>query len=241
MLGWISVPRSFSIRSSIPALVVLAITLSGVACNGLLGNEDIVFDVPLLDAAPDADLDAGPAPVDSSSPLPDAGCTGETCERVVFVTSQSFQGNLGGLTGADALCKLAAEAPGSIVRGRTFVAWVSDSTTFASTRHVHGTQSYKGTDGRVVAASWDQLTSGNLQAPIDHDETGTLHTPAPPEVWTGTEPNGDRRLPDCNDWTTSSPEILGAAGTWSAADAAWTANRLAHLCSTPAALYCFER
>src|SRR4051794_35430333 len=53
----------------------------------------------------DADADAGT----DASPL--IGCQGAlACERVAFVTSASYTGDLGGIAGADAKCQAAANA-----------------------------------------------------------------------------------------------------------------------------------
>jgi len=42
----------------------------------------------------------------------------------VFVSSVSFKGNLGGLTGADAKCQAEADGPASIVPAGTYLAWL---------------------------------------------------------------------------------------------------------------------
>ena len=226
-------------RSLVSSALLLGLVVAAGACNGLLGNEDIVFDDPALDAS----SEEGPGAADSSGDIAlasDAGCPAAACERIVFVTSLSFQGALGGVAGADAFCNQAAAEPGSMSAGAcSSPRSASPSILRARVSFTDG--SYKRTDGRVVAANWDQLVSGMLSAPIDHDETGALRMPAPPDVWTGTEANGGRRLPNCNDWQTSSPESIGNVGTWSAVDSRWTANRIEHLCSTPSALYCIER
>jgi hypothetical protein len=228
-----------------PALAFVlapAVVLSAVACNEVLGNEPIVYaDDASLDGPPNGGVDAGgrDAPV---VVLPDASCAGsEACERVVFVTSTVSQGGMGGLAGADRLCQQQADVEGSVVRGRKFVAWLSDSIVWARERNVHGTQPYKRTDGRMIAFGWDQLVSGNLIDAIDHDERGQLRAPLPVAVWTGTAASGTRSVPNCSEWETSSPEQAGTTGLAPSTDERWTRDDGQHLCSTPAALYCIER
>lgn len=51
--------------------------------------------------------------------------------KTVFVTSQTYTGNLGGLAGADAQCNLLAKAAG--LEG-SYLAWLSDATESPSTR-----------------------------------------------------------------------------------------------------------
>jgi hypothetical protein len=45
-------------------------------------------------------------------------------EKTVFVTSATFKGNLGGLTGADDKCQAEADGPASIVPSGTYMAWL---------------------------------------------------------------------------------------------------------------------
>lgn len=46
-------------------------------------------------------------------------------EKVIFITSGEFTGNLGGLEGADAICQAEADADGSVIQGKIFKAWLS--------------------------------------------------------------------------------------------------------------------
>lgn len=214
------------------------ILIAGAACNGVLGNEAIIYDVEA--GAPDAAPDSVDAPVDTSIVAVDAACEGEAaCERIVFVTSTTFLGALMGLDGADALCQQIADRSGSSVRGRKFLAWLSVVQMRAGDRLVHGTKAYKRTDGHVVAANWNELTKGNLLEPIDRDEKGMQRSPVVP-VWTGTLLGGGLHLPSCDDWTTGTAAASGTRGTTLAKDLTWTEGAEAD-CSMPAALYCFER
>jgi hypothetical protein len=54
--------------------------------------------------------------------------TNERNEKTIFITSQSFISNFGGLQGADEKCQAEADAPASIVPSGTYLAWLSDGT-----------------------------------------------------------------------------------------------------------------
>lgn len=94
-------------------------------------------------------------------------------EKHVFVTSDTFNGNLGGLIGADAKCQAAADEPFSIVQPGTYFAWISTSSGSPSTRFTQSVLPYVLPDGTTIATDWDVLVEfTNLMAPIDQTATG---------------------------------------------------------------------
>jgi len=89
--------------------------------------------------------------------------------RLIFATSVMFNGDLGGLLGADAECQalaVAAGLPGS------YMAWLSTDTESPSTRMTQSTTPYVRPDGVQVAPDWAGLVDGSLDAPIDVTEVG---------------------------------------------------------------------
>jgi hypothetical protein len=191
-----------------------------------------------LDASPDvaSDVIAGPS-------------------KFIFVSSETYTGDLGGLSGADAKCQALAEAaslPG------TYKAWLSDGFTSAATRLTHSTGPYTLPDGTLVANDWGQLTSGSLISYIEETETGGLPPPSNTEcncvgadagpasaaAWTDTDYTGalvDSSL-DCDNWTStvSVNSDWGAvyppsAGDWASACSGYPG------CSGLASLYCLEQ
>ena len=85
----------------------------------------------------------------------------ENNEKIVFVTSETYTGALGGLDGADALCQERANDAGW---PGTFKAWLSDRDTSVSQRFdrvFYGTPFVR-TDGVRVANDWADLTDGTL-------------------------------------------------------------------------------
>ncbi|WP_345974016.1 hypothetical protein [Sulfurimonas sp. HSL3-7] len=186
------------------------------------------------------------------APLP-GYCEAVSMDKVVFVTSQTFTGNLGGVQGADTICQQAANAAG--LEG-SFKAWLAtDYDTSAPhvrfAKHYRGWH-YKNTAGKVVAYGWDDLTDGTLQNPIDHDEYGTI-IGSPHTVWSNVRTNGTTRSTgdgsdgtmDCLGWQHGTSVYSGSTG--SAYDneslqqnSTWTESGTV-LCNQPLRLYCFQQ
>jgi hypothetical protein len=81
----------------------------------------------------------------------------------VFVSGSKWNGNLGGLAGADAKCQQAADAAGL---GGTFRAWISDDATSASSRLTHSAEGGRGRrTGRRGGLRLDRHQRGRL---VDH-------------------------------------------------------------------------
>lgn len=157
----------------------------------------------------------------------------------VFVTSTTYNGNLGGLVGADSKCQARAVAAG--LPG-TFKAWLSDGTTSASSRLDHSTVNYVRTDGVVVANGWSDLTDATLDAVICKDENSNIvgTCTASRDVWTNTQTNGSARTSHCLVWTSNQGAESGYTGGSSWSDLSWTAATT-DTCNTLKRLYCFEQ
>jgi hypothetical protein len=180
-------------------------------------------------------------------------CVGEACSknpRHVFVTSQTFTGGeIGGLTGADDICRGLAVKAGL---SSSYFAWLSDSTGSPATRFPEDVGPYILVDGTIVANNWTDLTSGTLRHPIDLTESGG---PPPkgsagcvsPAAWSDTTNHGARAaaLGACDDWVNpmASAASFGAiesTSNWS--DACMLVSSAAmQVCGGTAPLYCFEQ
>ena len=174
-------------------------------------------------------------------------------EKIVFVSSAGYNGNLGGVAGADAKCQELATAAGL---SGTFKAWLSDSTSSPSTSFTHNTKPYQLVDGTIIAQNWNDVTDGALSASIDIDENG-VKLPAPNQtltgVWTDTDANGNLLTPclggvttcNCNNWTNTTHDILingvaGYANYYDMYTSAWTFSSQ-YYCDAINRLYCFEQ
>jgi cysteine-rich repeat protein len=174
-----------------------------------------------------------------------ADCT--ATERLVFVTSAQFEGdlakatdnpqNLSGLPLADFRCQtLATKAnlPG------TYKAWLSTTNDSPSTRldtTFSGLYRLPTADFPIVAQGWSALTSGTLTHPINADETGLL---TEENVFTNTLPDGSSASNlHCAGWT-SKDDTTTTIGKSSVLDVGWTNSLAGQACSNSLRLYCFQ-
>lgn len=170
------------------------------------------------------------------------------CDKIVFVSSQTYTGNLGGLEGADAKCQALADAA-NIGYPRKFKAWLSAAKAPKSTTEVSPNTRfdigqpyrYKRPDGKVVADSYAELVSGQLQNRIDVDEFGqTRHG----TVWTQTNFDGsatpNTESPGCQIFTTDDAKFSGSNGDNNYTDYRWTESER-NFCNDTYHIYCFQQ
>jgi hypothetical protein len=182
-------------------------------------------------------LDADCIPV-TSCDIPGGSC-------IVFITSETSSGNIGGLASADSWCQKLAESAGL---AGTYKAWLSDSTTDARERITNASVPYTLVDGiTVVANDFSDLTDGEIAHEIDQQENGVAISRS--TVWTGTSFDGlVVSVPicascACRDWRWGEPGDRGGAGAvfdGVNTDARWTQAET-RTCETPARIYCFEQ
>ena len=151
-------------------------------------------------ACGDGEVDPG-EDCDDANQIDDDGCNHQCGrDRVVFVTDAVWSGDqLGGLAGADAKCRAAAQKAG-LANPLTFKAWLSDRHTDAVDRLVHGKGRYVRVDGLPIADDFADLLDGALANPIVITETEQVYENG---VWTGTRPDGTRGVgaDHCQDWS----------------------------------------
>jgi hypothetical protein len=160
----------------------------------------------------------------------------EFCPKIVFVSSIGYQGNLGGLGGADSKCQSLANGAGL---GGSYKAWLSNSTTSAASRLTHSTGPYVLVDGTLIANNWADLTDGSIQNQLDRDENNhRFH----PDVWTNTDFDGSiyNVTDHCADWSSSSSLNRGWVGDAVFTDSWWTLYDFdSYGCNEYRNLYCF--
>jgi hypothetical protein len=170
--------------------------------------------------------------------------------RLVFASSETFTGNLGGLSGADARCAaLAADAglPGEFL---AFLSTMSDAGVLAAPDRFSGADPWilRGRDARgklLVPFANAEALRGPPRSPIDQDEHGrVLFLGDKRQVWTGTLLDGgvDAPMPDrdttCGDWTTE--RTTGLYGIIDVPTDKWSGLG-AIACASDNRLYCFQR
>ena len=156
----------------------------------------------------------------------------------VFITSTVYDGNLGGIAGADAKCQAAATA-GSL--SGTYLAWLSDGVTDPASRF-SGVVSWQRTDGTTVANDWSDLTDGTLDDAIYYDEFGNV-LGGSASVASNVASNGFSKAGSlhCSGWTTSASGTgrVGLA-SFGGVSSAWT-DLTSLGCGAAMRLYCFEQ
>ena len=158
----------------------------------------------------------------------------------IFVTSTSnHTGNLGGLTGADAIC--AARAASGGLPG-TFKAILSSDSESAKDRLVITGAVYNNHPSPgLVAANAAALWSGSIGAAPRYDEYGTMQAQ---EAWTGSSGLGVTASGmTCNSWSTDSSGFNGNAGYPSATNSQWLDHALFTMtyCGYLKRLYCISQ
>jgi hypothetical protein len=174
-------------------------------------------------------------PVPQSPQSPPCGA-GVPCR--VFLSSTTYDGNLGGLSGADAKCQGLAKAAG--LPG-IYKAWLSDNTGAPSARFVASSSPYQLITGKPIAANFADLTDGNLLARISVTEKGgaygtTVYT------WANTKSDGTSAstTEHCSNWGPSAAGSAGNVGDASLSDLRWTKD-ISAFCNTLRHLYCFQQ
>ncbi len=163
--------------------------------------------------------------------------------KTVFLTSASYDGNLGGIDGADAKCQALADP--QITAGRlsagTYMAFVSTDRSDAA--EIIADAYYVRPDGVIVATSGypvpGGLLSGSILAPINVFEDGRVDE-AGSGVWTGSDEWGVV-LAHCRNWSGDPVSYQGTVGSSTATDARWTTEFEALLCDNLFRLYCFQQ
>jgi hypothetical protein len=168
----------------------------------------------------------------------DGSYTNQSCTPVtgfcVFVTSTTYNGSLGGQSGADAKCAARAAAAGFSGSYRAWIATTASDD--PESQFAHSSSPYYLPSGTKVADNWTDLTDGSLDSAISETETGS---PPGTAVWTAVGTNGTYAGSNsCTSWGSTSGS--GNKGSPSSATSTWTSNGT-QSCSSSAALYCFKQ
>jgi len=149
------------------------------------------------------------------------GCAWDA--NLLFVSSQPYNGALGGVAGADQACQDLAEAAMLPSTGR-FRAWLSDDDSSPLTRFGPPLEgAFILPNGTEVAASWAALISNaDLSAMIDVNEL-KAHVSKPPRAWSNTSSTGHSLESfDCEAWMVGDDSAKGSYGSTEAQDGLWT-------------------
>ncbi len=225
--------------------------------NASCGDGFVYNEVELCDDGNDDDTDECTSMCEPATCGDDIVQAGEECDgqdncnelcirdRYVFVTTDLMRGDfkkMGNLTGievADSLCRGRANGSG-LKTDADFLAWMSDDEVSPAQRFFRSPGRYVLPDGTIVANSWDDLTDGSLQNPIDMTEEQLQ--PAGSNAWTNTAPDGTKLSEDsCQSWSSDDPNDVSSVGGTSKTDAEWTDRGIPVGCHGDRPIYCFEQ
>ena len=187
----------------------------------------------------------GPEECDDGNQTDDDDCSNDcVAPRFVFVTTELYNGSLGGIAGADAKCAVAAGG-GLLPANVQWLAWLSDDTKSpASPGRMDTTFTgyYKLTNGEVLAHGWADLIDGSLDAPIGISQS-QVPPPAPLTAWSNTTADGaSAGATHCNGWNSPDLGVQGRYGDANTTEATWTDVEVDNpiACVSAFHLYCFQ-
>ena len=162
-------------------------------------------------------------------------------EKTVFVTSDTFKKNLGGLKGADDKCQAEADHPASIVPSGTYLAWLSDGTDSPDTRFTKSSHPYILPNGKKIAEDYTDLTDGSLLKPINLGPNGK--PVGWQRFWTGTNADGTtvQYTYTCEGWTGDPiPNLHAMSGSTVQTSTLWSEQSVSR-CEGSYRLACFQQ
>ena len=156
--------------------------------------------------------------------------------NVVFVTSTSSNGDLGGQLGADAECTslaTSANLPSGIYK-----AWLSTSTANAITK-LGSARGFVRPDGQPFADRVSDIVAGKILNSLSLDQNG--NDVGRQNVWTGTTDAGTINGSNtCGDWTFGNGSSFGELGETTGGAGAWSDDAVETDCLVSASIYCFD-
>ena len=230
-----------------------AATDMALALDGGGQRSDLSPDVPdvrgALEACEDGVQNGEETGVDCGGTCPGLCAPCATEGKRLFVTSQSYSGNLSeaareqagaeatGAQAGDALCTARAWEAGL---GGTWRAWLSARDGQDVKGRVEEVGPWHLVDRcTVVAESVASLLLKGPRVQPNRDEFGQLILA--PRYWTGTALDGRLELPNCMDWGSKGQARRGLTGDpTSSAEGSWTKDRLSP-CTQSFSLLCFEQ
>ena len=168
--------------------------------------------------------------------------------KFVFLSSQDYNGNLGGLDGADGICNSLASNAG--LPG-TYKSWLSNNSTGPIDRFNRFYNYYVLATNDVIAFDWTDLTNGDILRSINVTENKQVRL-RPPQgnplyVWTNTLSTGELKTSvwNCSEWTSASHSLYGSLGrsdgTQDSSQHGWSDCQTIDYCDLPKPIYCFQQ
>jgi cysteine-rich repeat protein len=173
---------------------------------------------------------------DDANEVSTDGCAACVSAGRAFITSTTYNGNLGGQSGAAAKCQSRANSAGL---GGTWDAWIGTNVNGPATRFVPAALGYVRVDGVLIANDFADLTNGSLDQTLSISEYGDSLSGY--EVWTGSSWSGVATSATCTNWTSSSAGVTGEYGLSNSISSTWSDAGSPAACNVTRRLYCFEQ
>lgn len=160
-------------------------------------------------------------------------------EHRIFVTSLSYNGNVSGISGVDAICEQIASNAGL---SKTYRAIISSSSENARDRlNLIGPVFKINSSGAKILVLEDPLGlfdgSSSLSSLINLDENGSSVSG---DIWTGSTDTGTGKISaHCNNWLSSSNSDVGSRGTLSLSPS-WLDDISDQTCDQLNSFYCIS-
>jgi len=195
------------------------------------------------DAKPSEDVDLADAgrSADAAIDAVDAADAAPPLRFRVFVTNATYDGKpgLGGLVGADDLCRQAATKLAPNDPTRRWMAYLAVNGQHPGARFADPPGGWVRIDGMSLFGSKADVVAGRLpNNPIALSELGVAPQ-GTSQVWTGMSnnvPSGNI----CNGWQSGAAAELGRVGNATRIDQSWQSDDNA-ACNLPRHLFCFEQ
>lgn len=167
----------------------------------------------------------------------------------VFASSVAYNGNLGGIAGANQKCQSLAQAAGILSPGKKYIALLNNETGESVMTRAKVSSRIVLTNGVVVSRAGDgEFWNANHRAAINYDERGNL-IPAGRLTWSNVYgPTGQAfGAATCNSWTSGTASFFGFSGDTAEKDFHWyyqetpTTHFVAFPCNELHSLYCLEQ
>jgi hypothetical protein len=156
--------------------------------------------------------------------------------NVVFVTSTSSNGDLGGQAGADAEC--ASLATSASLPSGIYKAWLSTSTANAISK-LGSARGFVRPDGQPFADQASDIAAGKILNTLSLDQNGI--DVGRQNVWTGTTDAGTINGSNtCGDWTFGNGSSFGELGETTGGAGAWSDDAVETDCLVSASIYCLD-
>jgi len=158
---------------------------------------------------------------------------------IVFLTSEGVSGDLGGVDGADAVCRSFAQEAG-LQKWDQYHAWLSVGASPAANRVPLVDRPYYRLDGLKIAENSGELLSSKLLLPANISELKEDLGFRP--VWTNSLPDGTTtsEMHDCQSFSSADFGDEAYVGFANKTDAQWTHAEVTSSCDLDARLYCFS-